>query len=152
VLIAMALSILIGGAGLLSLDRLTRPWRDRARWASQARVIVNAVMVYSRRPHRSGHAARRRARSGRAAGGASSWRSSRSGPARAATAHDALTILTLGLFMFVLNRVLPVVTSGHLPGFVVTVPGAAFLGALLISVVSWALTVFVKRIAGGSTG
>ena len=55
-----------------------------------------------------------------------------------------LTLLTLGLFLFVLNAFCLWLTSAIVPGFDVEGFRAAFLGALLISVVSWALTVFVS--------
>ena len=54
-----------------------------------------------------------------------------------------LTFVTLGLFLLVLNAFCLWLTAVIVPGFVVTSFGAAFLGALLISVVSWLLTVFV---------
>src|SRR2546427_7953141 len=53
----------------------------------------------------------------------------------------AVTILTLGLFVFVLNAFCPWVTSGIVSGVVVPGLPAAFLGALLVSVVSWGLAV-----------
>jgi len=55
-----------------------------------------------------------------------------------------LTLLTLGLFLLVLNAFCLWLTSLLAPGFAVQSFKAAFLGALLISVVSWALTVFVS--------
>ena len=55
-----------------------------------------------------------------------------------------LTFVTLGLFLLVLNAFCLWLTAVIVPGFVVTSFGAAFLGALLISVVSWLLTVFVS--------
>ena len=55
-----------------------------------------------------------------------------------------LTLVTLGLFLFVLNAFCLWLTSVIVPGFDVQGFGAAFLGALLISIVSWALTVFVS--------
>ncbi len=55
-----------------------------------------------------------------------------------------LTLLTLGLFLFVLNAFCLWLTSAVVPGFDVNGFRAAFLGALLITVVSWALTVFVN--------
>lgn len=55
-----------------------------------------------------------------------------------------LTLLTLGLFLLVLNAFCLWLTSIIAPGFVVQGFRPAFLGALLISVVSWALTVFVS--------
>lgn len=54
-----------------------------------------------------------------------------------------LTLLTLGLFLFVLNAFCLWLTSAVVPGFDIQGFRAAFLGALLISVVSWVLTVFV---------
>lgn len=55
-----------------------------------------------------------------------------------------LALLTLGLFLFVLNAFCLWLTSAVVPGFDVDSFRAAFLGALLISVVSWALTAFVS--------
>jgi len=54
-----------------------------------------------------------------------------------------LTLLTLGLFLFVLNACCLWLTSALVPGFDVHGFRAAFLGALLITIVSWALTVFL---------
>jgi len=54
-----------------------------------------------------------------------------------------LTLLTLGLFLFVLNAFFLWLTSAVVPGFDVHGFRAAFLGALLITLVSWALTVFL---------
>jgi putative membrane protein len=55
-----------------------------------------------------------------------------------------LTLLTLGLFLFVLNAFCLWLTSAVVPGFDIHGFRAAFLGALLITVVSWALTAFVS--------
>jgi len=55
-----------------------------------------------------------------------------------------ITLLTLGLFIFVLNAFCLWLTSRLVPGFTVHGFGAAFLGALVISVVSWVLTAFVS--------
>ena len=55
-----------------------------------------------------------------------------------------LTLLTLGLFLFVLNAFCLWLTSALVPGFDVTGFRAALLGALLITIVSWALTAFVS--------
>jgi len=55
-----------------------------------------------------------------------------------------LVVLTLGLFLLVLNAFCLWLTSLIVPGFEVRGFKAAFLGALLITVVSWALTVFVS--------
>ena len=55
-----------------------------------------------------------------------------------------LTLVTLGLFLFVLNAFCLWLTSVIVTGFVVRGFWAACLGALLISVVSWVLTMFVS--------
>lgn len=59
-----------------------------------------------------------------------------------------LTLLTLGLFIFVLNAFCLWLTSRIVPGFDVQTFGAALLGALVVSVVSWVVTAFVSD-AGG---
>ena len=51
-----------------------------------------------------------------------------------------LTILSLGLFLLVLNAVCLLLVTLVVPGVEVRSFGAAFLGALVISVVSWLLT------------
>jgi putative membrane protein len=51
-----------------------------------------------------------------------------------------LTILTLGLFLLVLNAVCLWLVAVIVPGVEVRSVGAAFLAALIISVVSWLLT------------
>lgn len=55
-----------------------------------------------------------------------------------------LTLLTLGLFLFVLNALCLWLSSLIVPGFTVTGFGPAFLGALVVSLVSWALTAFLS--------
>ena len=55
-----------------------------------------------------------------------------------------LTLLTLGLFLLVLNGVCLATTAWLVPGFDVDGLLPAVLGALLVSVVSWALTAFVS--------
>jgi putative membrane protein len=55
-----------------------------------------------------------------------------------------LTLLTLGLFLLVLNAFCLWLTSLFVPGLEVQGFWAAFLGALLISLVSWVLTAFVS--------
>lgn len=55
-----------------------------------------------------------------------------------------LTLLTLGLFIFVLNALCLWLSSALVPGFTITGFGAAFLGALVISIVSWVLTAFLS--------
>ena len=56
-----------------------------------------------------------------------------------------LTILTLGLFTFVINAILLMMASGVIRGFEVDGFGSALLGALLISIVSWLLNAFVSE-------
>lgn len=55
-----------------------------------------------------------------------------------------LTLVTLGLFLFVLNALCLWLASALVPGFEVRGFVAAFLGALLVSLVSWLLTAFVS--------
>ncbi|MDD5718176.1 MAG: phage holin family protein [Candidatus Krumholzibacteria bacterium] len=50
-----------------------------------------------------------------------------------------LTVLTLGLFYLVLNAVLFALASVLVPGFSVASFGAAFVGAILMSLLSWLL-------------
>jgi putative membrane protein len=55
-----------------------------------------------------------------------------------------ITLVTLGLFIFVLNAFCLWLTSRLVPGFEVHGFGAAFLGALVISAVSWMVTAFLS--------
>lgn len=55
-----------------------------------------------------------------------------------------LTLMTLGLFIFILNAFCLWLTSRIVSGFVVQSFGAALLGALVVSIVSWLLTTFVS--------
>jgi putative membrane protein len=55
-----------------------------------------------------------------------------------------LTLLTLGLFLFVLNAFCFWLTSVLVKGFDVHGFWAALFGALLVSVVSWAVTAFLS--------
>jgi putative membrane protein len=55
-----------------------------------------------------------------------------------------LTLVTLGLFLFVLNAFCLWLTSRLVPGFEVHTFSAALFGALIISVVSWLLTAFLS--------
>ena len=55
-----------------------------------------------------------------------------------------LTLVTLGLFLFVLNAFCLWLTSALVKGFEVHGFWAAFWGALLVSVVSWVLTTFLS--------
>ena len=54
------------------------------------------------------------------------------------------TLVTLGFFLLILNAFCLWLTSVVVDGFTVQGFWAAFLGALLISVVSWVLTAFVS--------
>ena len=57
-----------------------------------------------------------------------------------------LTLVTLGLFIFVLNAICFALTALIVPGFSVDGFGWALLGALLVSIVSWMLNgLFVAR-------
>ncbi len=51
-----------------------------------------------------------------------------------------LTILTLGLFLLVINALLLWMVSGLVGGFQVNGFGGAFFGSLLISFISWVLS------------
>ncbi|MGO4332695.1 phage holin family protein [Cupriavidus sp. 2TAF22] len=51
-----------------------------------------------------------------------------------------VTLLTLGLFIFVINALLFLFVGKLLSGFVVTGFGAALLGSILYSVISWLLS------------
>lgn len=55
-----------------------------------------------------------------------------------------VTLLTLGLFLLVLNALCLWLTSVLVSGFAVQGFWAAVLGALVVSLVSWALTAFVS--------
>lgn len=54
-----------------------------------------------------------------------------------------INILTLGLFTFVINALLLMMVSGVVSGFVVTGFWAGFWGALVMSLISWALNVLI---------
>ena len=56
-----------------------------------------------------------------------------------------LTVLTLGLFTFVINAVLLMMASGVVSGFEVTGFWTAVFGSLLISIVSWVLNSFINN-------
>jgi putative membrane protein len=55
-----------------------------------------------------------------------------------------ITILTLGLFLLVLNSLMLLLTSALVPGFVVDSFGAALLGAILMTLISFVLNRFIK--------
>ena len=54
-----------------------------------------------------------------------------------------VTILTLGLFLLVINALLFWAVATLLPGFNVGGFGAAFVGALLYSVIAWLLSMLI---------
>src|SRR5260370_7190470 len=56
-----------------------------------------------------------------------------------------ITLLTLGLFLLVLNAFCLWLVSVFVAGFHVTGFGPAFWGALLVSVVSWILTALISH-------
>jgi putative membrane protein len=51
-----------------------------------------------------------------------------------------LTLLTLGLFIFVVNAVCLALVAWLVPGFSISGFGAALIGAIVISLVSWLLS------------
>ncbi len=56
-----------------------------------------------------------------------------------------ITVITLGLFTFVINALLLLMVSGVITGFQVAGFWWALLGAFLISVVSWILSTFISE-------
>lgn len=59
------------------------------------------------------------------------------------------TVITLGLFIFVVNAICFALTAALVPGFDINGVFGAFLGAILVSLVSWALNALL---ADGSEG
>ena len=55
-----------------------------------------------------------------------------------------VTIITLGLFILVINALLFWLASAIVPGFEVSGFVAAFLGALIFSIMSWITNQFIK--------
>ena len=55
-----------------------------------------------------------------------------------------ITLVTLGLFIFVLNAFCFWLVSVFVPGLIVRGFWAALLGALIVSLVSWVLTAFLS--------
>ena len=55
-----------------------------------------------------------------------------------------INILTLGMFTFVINAFLLMMTSGVIGGLIVEGFGSALLGSLIISLVSWLLSSFIN--------
>ena len=56
-----------------------------------------------------------------------------------------INLLTLGLFTLVINAAMLKLVSDVVPGFAIESFWAAFLGALLISLISWFMNIFVGR-------
>jgi putative membrane protein len=56
-----------------------------------------------------------------------------------------ITLLTLGLFIFVINALCLALTAALVPGFEVTGFWSALGGALVVTVVSWILNVLLKE-------
>ena len=56
-----------------------------------------------------------------------------------------LSLLTLGLFILIINAITFTLASLLVPGFHVDSFGAAFLGAILTSIVSWFLNMLLKN-------
>lgn len=50
------------------------------------------------------------------------------------------TLITLGLFIFVVNAICLALTAWLVPGLSISGFGSALLGALVVSIVSWALS------------
>ncbi|MGC1481123.1 MAG: phage holin family protein [Chthoniobacterales bacterium] len=57
-------------------------------------------------------------------------------------------IVTMGLFIFVVNAVLLLIVSSVVPGFQVDGFWSAFFGSIIISLVSWALSSFFRTSDG----
>ncbi|RPH51065.1 MAG: phage holin family protein [Desulfobacteraceae bacterium] len=55
-----------------------------------------------------------------------------------------VNILSIGLFTFVINAFMLIITSKLIPGFNVNGFWAAIIGSLLISIVSWAINIFAS--------
>lgn len=56
-----------------------------------------------------------------------------------------ITILTLGLFTFIVNAIMLMMVSGMVSGFHVDGLWSAVWGSLFISIVSWLLTSFISE-------
>ncbi len=55
-----------------------------------------------------------------------------------------INLLTLGLFTLVVNAAMLMLVSTLVPGFVIESFRSAFFGALVISLVSWLVNIFVS--------
>jgi putative membrane protein len=55
-----------------------------------------------------------------------------------------INLLTLGLFTLVVNAAMLMLVSELVPGFVIESFRSAFFGALVISLVSWGVNIFIS--------
>ena len=55
-----------------------------------------------------------------------------------------INVLTLGLFTLVINAAMLMLVSSIVPGFVIESFKAAFFGAILVSLISWIVNMFVS--------
>lgn len=56
-----------------------------------------------------------------------------------------LSVVTLGLFIFVLNAILFTLVSWLVPGFNVYTLGGAFMGAIITGIISWLLNIMFNN-------
>src|SRR3990172_12018205 len=56
-----------------------------------------------------------------------------------------INLLTLGLFTLVINAAMLMLVSEVVPGFVIESFRSAFFGALVISLVSWGVNIFISN-------
>jgi putative membrane protein len=61
------------------------------------------------------------------------------------------TLITLGLFIFVVNAICFALTAALVPGFEISGFFAAFFGAILVSVVSWVLNTMLPDSERGTS-
>jgi putative membrane protein len=55
-----------------------------------------------------------------------------------------INLLTLGLFTLVVNAAMLMLVSALVPGFVIESFRSAFFGALVISLISWGVNIFIS--------
>jgi len=55
-----------------------------------------------------------------------------------------INLLTLGLFTLVVNAAMLMLVSALVPGFVIESFRSAFFGALIISLISWGVNIFIS--------
>jgi putative membrane protein len=56
-----------------------------------------------------------------------------------------INLLTLGLFTLVVNAAMLMLVSALVPGFVIESFRSAFFGALIISLISWGVNIFISN-------